>query len=113
MAKKTSTPRTLRSALRRVRDLIEAGWTQEAYARDCYGHRVSTDSPSACKFCLSGAIDRAVSDNGTLYSHCLDALRRQLPLHGDGIINFNDRLPRGPKGKAQVLDLIDRAIKAA
>ena len=110
MAKKTSTPRTLRSALRRVRDLIEAGWTQEAYARDCYGHRVSFDSLTACRFCLSGAISRAAP---RWESQCFDALRRQLPLHGDGIVNFNDRLPRGPKGKAQVLDLIDRAIKAA
>jgi hypothetical protein len=30
-----------------------------------------------------------------------------------GLAAFNDSLPRGPKGKAQVLALIDRAIEAA
>ncbi len=109
MAKK---PRTLRSALRQIRQLIEAGWTQEAYARDCYGHRVDVDSPSACRFCLLGALNR-VEDLDRRHS-CSDALHKQLPpTVRVGLAAFNDSLPRGPKGKAQVLALIDRAIEAA
>ena len=37
-------------------DLIEKGWSREAYARDKFGDPVHISDPDACKFCVAGAL---------------------------------------------------------
>ena len=48
-------------ALKAVRALLDKPekWTQGAYAKTRSGIYVASSSPNACKWCLSGAINRA------------------------------------------------------
>ena len=46
----------------RAREVVLQGWTTKAWARDADGGMVKAQAPSACAFCLSGALGRACSD---------------------------------------------------
>lgn len=48
----------MKDQLLEIRKTIEKGWTQGAYAVDKDGFQIDCDSPEACKFCLSGAINK-------------------------------------------------------
>lgn len=50
------------ACLKRVKTLINKGWCQDVYAMNAYGGYEGTRSAEACKWCLAGAIRRAVSD---------------------------------------------------
>ena len=51
-----------RTILERAIKLVEAGWTQYAYARDANGKAVDWRSGAATSFCAVGAILRAMHD---------------------------------------------------
>jgi hypothetical protein len=44
----------------RAIELLKAGWTKGAYARNGFGTDVRVSDPDACSFCTMGAFDRAV-----------------------------------------------------
>lgn len=52
-------PRTKSAALKRIRKIIAAGWTQGELAKDAHGHSVYPESERAACVCLRGAEIRA------------------------------------------------------
>ena len=104
-------PRSMLDSLTLVRELIEApeSWIQNNIAEDADGHPTFVSSPTACRFCLLGAICRvtASSNREKDLIECLHAVddTRQLD---DGIPEFNDTATHD-----EVLSILDRAISAA
>jgi hypothetical protein len=62
------------AALRAIRDRIETGWTQGAYARDASGGQVPLGSDEAVSWTLCGAFALAGKD-GIPMGHLPAALR--------------------------------------
>jgi hypothetical protein len=99
----------------RVRELIAAGWTRGAPARDRYGHPVTPTHRSAARFCVLGAAERALHDLETaaalgLPPIVLDyeivlGLQAACP-DGWSPAHFNDHLARN---KEEILAVIDKA----
>lgn len=114
---------TQQQALRRTRELIAAGWCQEAYAVDVGGREVDANDSTAVRFCLLGAIERAVGerpwnwDEGYLVTQeaTETLLEEQLgrnysrPTEGPTLDEWNDQ--RGRR-QAEVLALLDQALAA-
>jgi hypothetical protein len=75
-------------------DLIEQrGWAKRAGARDSTGTLVAPLDPYACRWCATGAIERAAG-GFSLMAPALVALRRHLGLRGfGGVPGWNDRQP--------------------
>ena len=49
------TPITTPQFILRIRERIERGWTQDAFARNEYGEQVPSRAPEAVSWCLTGA----------------------------------------------------------
>ena len=113
MKKKKNVQPTTLSILVKARNLIaKKGWTQKAFARNKYGHGVDPLSPGACKFCVEGALIAAgvrglPSFSGAYRKLALTLHTRSFATH---LAFFNDELPRGSKGKAEILKLFDDCI---
>lgn len=63
----TTEVETIRNILIQARNLVQDGWTQGASARSSLGDNlgeVSMFSPSARRFCATGALGRAVAEEG-------------------------------------------------
>lgn len=96
-----------------ARELVRLGWTRGASARDVSGKQVNLRSKSACKFCMSGALDRASADSimhggneeARLARHHLASATGS-----EGIARFNDAPGRTLE---QVLRTFDAAIRRA
>lgn len=93
--------------LRKVKRLIQKGWTKHAYARDKHGHSCSIASSKVAKVCLTGAIHRTALITEGLNQPYREAYKaisklKRFPLQ------FNDA---PTTKKADVLALLDRAIK--
>jgi hypothetical protein len=110
-------PPTVLDVLRQTRELLSSPsrWTKETFARDARGNEVSEVDPSACRWCLIGAIGRVSRDLGFEYltfrnptCDILDAFapvdERDRPLL---LASINDT-----GGRKAVLALLDRAIEA-
>ena len=52
----------VKSILSLASDYVSQGWVQCEFATDAKGNEVDPLSDDACKFCMTGAIDRAVWD---------------------------------------------------
>lgn len=83
-------------------------WCKYHYALDSTGTPVKPEDSSACKFCLSGAIqalrvDQGISDN--LYVNLATALQRDGHI---GLIHFNDTHTH-----VQVVKYLDEQIAKA
>ena len=104
-------PRSILDSLTRVRKLIEApeSWIQNNIAEDAAGNAIYSYDPTACRFCLLGAIHRVAHAQGRALDmiECLHAVDDDQQL-GDGIPEFNDSATH-----SEVLALLDRAISAA
>lgn len=97
--------------LKKMRDLLAKGWTQETFARDAEGNEVSPYSPAAASFCLYGAYNRVAEENSLFHGmppSLLQVIERQC--HHKNLDVFNDVPGRT---QAEILALIDRAIKLA
>lgn len=92
--------------LKGVRDLLERGWCQGAYARDADGIERPAGSEEAVRFCLSGACLRVYLN--TLprmdITHHLVETVRELGL--PNLPSFNDN-----HTQAEVLALVDKTIE--
>lgn len=102
-------PRTVKQLLKRARKILAKPerWTKGTYARDRYGEPVSLFYSVAESFCLLGALERADTDNGTMYLAGRDFLNAFL---GGNAHTFNDRRTTEHR---DILGLLDGAIEKA
>ena len=61
-------------------DMIESGWTQNAFARDEWGHSVGPDEDAATSWCLNGALWLVLYKNTTFNraSNCFASIYYKL-----------------------------------
>lgn len=90
--------------------LVTKGWCQSASARDDRGYVTHFQHHEATRFCISGAVRRALSMHGSdsgLLLECLcysiAGVRTRLP-NWYRVINFNDSHTKG-----EVIDLMSKA----
>lgn len=97
--------------LKKMRELLEKGWTQGAWARNANGVNCGPHHDEATAFCLIGASLRAggPSDLEPILPESLSAAIGAEPRMGPFLV-FNDHPIRT---QADVLALIDRAIEIA
>lgn len=97
--------------LKGARAKIEQGWCQGYYARDAVGRDVSYNSPSACSYCLSGALWASATAAGLdvhAVDRCFDLLR-----HGVSELNPMIWQDKPERTKEEVLARFDQAIVKA
>jgi hypothetical protein len=94
-------------ALRAVRARIASGWSQDAHARDRFGHKVPLTGAAATSWTLCSAFALAAKD-GIPMTHLPRALRAIADATGMSSIQaWNDDPVRTQQ---QVLDALDDAI---
>lgn len=109
-----------------VRKLIKKGWCRGVEARTRWGTPVYYDSPKACSFCLTGAINKICPPLANAHAdpaprprahydvllvierHLPVAVPRHVGCHTLDIQLFNDRYARSKK---HVIRVIDAAIE--
>lgn len=100
-------PVTTVEVLRKARELVAAGWTQGHYALDADGKVTEDSSPTACKFCMAGALFRVTNSQADeVWREARRALKAAI---GDTLVSFNDAPKRT---QDEVVDAFDRAIAA-
>ena len=97
--------------LRAARKVIEKpeAWIKGSFAMDECGNEVEAESPAACRFCVRGAIYRAVPERYEMTHGALWAQVGDDPLF-DPLVKLNDSKSTT---HADILALFDRAIAAA
>jgi hypothetical protein len=91
--------------LKKARRLLEKGWTQGNWAVDQAGRPVDPEDPSACSFCLGGALCVAMKLSD--FATAIDATFLSV---GTAFASFNDAPGRT---KSEVLAALDTAIEIA
>ncbi len=109
--------------LLRAAELVAMGWTRGTAARDATAQKVRSTAPQATRWCLVGAVDRALYellnldvyallglevdayDTAPCPSELLRALRRPLQyvLGGPDLAHWNDHVCPGPAAAEQLL----------
>jgi hypothetical protein len=109
--------------LLRAAELVAMGWTRGTAARDATAQKVRSTAPQATRWCLVGAVDRALYellnldvyallglevdayDTAPCPSELLRALRRPLQhvLGGLDLAHWNDHVCPGPAAAEQLL----------
>lgn len=91
----------------KVKELLsdESKWTRKAYARDSHGVMIEPRSPSACCWCISGAIERCYQSYAKA-SEVSEKIKRHLPF-GKTSIDFNDDPATTFADIRRVLELAD------
>lgn len=87
----------------------DGSWIRGSYALDDEGRQVSIGNRKACKFCLSGALWRIISEHNTYYiisKVILDCSVVKSSL-SDNIVSLNDDILIR---RSQVIKLLDKAI---
>lgn len=95
---------TVLHALKRIRQTLARGWTQQAMARNGFDIPVHAHSHEACKWCIYGAMDKIpmpAGIEGTIHSLLIDKI------NGERISTWNDAPGRTQE---QVLDIFDKLI---
>ena len=103
-----------RQVLKTAKALVARGWTQGYVAEDPPGHSCCPMSDVACRWCLLGACERAMSDHGHLqedsWLKMLAVLKRAISASGEiSPVVWNDTPSRK---RPQVLALLDKAIES-
>lgn len=99
---------TIKALLQAARGLIVQGWTQGAYARD-YNERITPyGGPSACKFCMSGAVAHLLGGGAVHSAEFINALRALRCAIDWPVAAWNDTPGRT---QDEVLAAFDRAIE--
>ncbi len=98
--------------LKRAKELIERGWTQNTLARATDGAPTATFAEDAVSFCISGACVRGAMEIGLPVWKLDGAIEAALRKHGyhRRIANWNDQPKRT---KEEVLALMEEAIRDA
>ena len=94
---------TTKEILTEARGFIERGWTQGICARDSDGEPVPAKDPSACEWCVVGAVWAALPE-GRIISDYTDLLTGQAPYD---VALFNDN---EDTTKEDILKVFDEAI---
>lgn len=111
------TKRDVDAALAHARELIAGGWTQRAFAKATDGRQLHWAEPAACRFCLSGAMQRAAYQQAVArdpnvteweWQHLDDLMHKRLPADARGRPSFNDAPGRTQQ---DVLDVLTCAIE--
>jgi len=100
--------RATRTIFRAAKKFIKRGWVQSRSASDANDCAVDPDSPSACKWCASGAIQAAAWDKDIdtdLSSSILDKLVGKK--YDYSYVEYNDS---AYTTQAKVLRLFDKGI---
>ena len=98
VAKKATTPTRAVPTVATVKELLntEAHWTKRYSATDKSGNCVAIESDKAEKFCLSGAIHRVYSTDGTKRAEAFKKVENVIKGYSlgttSGIAAFNDRV---------------------
>lgn len=79
----------------KVKELLAdpKAWTKKASARDAIGRAVDVDSPTACAFCLTGAIRRCydnTKERSDAYVKIRGVLREKAGWDYGVVVMFND-----------------------
>ncbi len=93
--------------LKKVREILANGWTQEASARDAEGEPLFSTDPRACSFCILGAVWRAVGYENQMESRLVYALRNAIGEDAK-LVSYNDTPGRT---QDEMLALVDKAIE--
>ncbi len=100
--------------LKQARVLLENGWTTGKTARNSAGEEVSFRDPSACSFCVLGAVWRVGGYVAPLGGDMEELVRRvirtRVPLGSHAPGTYNDAEGRT---KEEILSVIDDAIELA
>ena len=102
---------------RRMRELVQKGWTKNREARNSWNEPVEYSDPSAETFCILGARNRAIheilhaTDVGKLRV-CINQdlcaiVREKKHINYEAIHRFNDN---DATTKADVVELLDTAL---
>ncbi len=106
--------KTMYEALNEAADLLDKGWTTEAFARDKDGEPVSTISEAAVSFCLSGAVERVtwgqMTPEGSLRIQMYRAVCAVVP--GESLLEWNDRQAKIGEPAALLRKLADDRYRA-
>lgn len=96
------------SELRRVKDLLSKGWTQEAYARDAEHDPCEATAPEAVCFCILGACAKVGVETG----HNLGYYFR-LEIERAGYVDVPTYNDDPERTKEDILGLCDKIIEKA
>lgn len=91
----------------RALEIVESGWTQGAFARDCARKLVFIYSPQACAWCAGGATQLAASNLRASDEDSDEAWAAMRRFMGFEIAVFNDS-----HTKAEVVAAFKDAIEA-
>jgi hypothetical protein len=105
-----------KATLIRAKELLSkpGAWIQNYSSKDDQGNSVPFTNDTACKFCLSGAIERAVIEvnGGMSYlstAQCRSAVENANDnIKARGIVSFNDTHGRSKK---EIIEVLDTAIQ--
>ena len=81
---------------RRAMVFLRSGWCKGMPAMDKKGNSVNFDSPSACKFCATGALDRAAKDLWEMEAICQPEFHR---IDGHDYLVISEECRRVAEGK--------------
>ena len=102
---------TITGYLQDVLALVRRGWTRNVAAKDKQGRRVTPTHQGACRWCLTGAMERVsanLSEGDDPFMSAQEILLKTAPYAGR-LPNVNDRF----YFRAEVEDWIENAIKVA
>jgi hypothetical protein len=87
---------TAKDILLKAAEIVEQGWTQGELARTVEDSPCGVSNPNACKFCMSGAINKAVgNEHDGNYRRAMNAANSVAFRRGYGNIpEFNDARER-------------------
>lgn len=97
----------------KVKDLLSTAsrWRKSALATDTYGRSVDVNSPEACQFCLSGAVDRVYAGYSWGRTNAInklqDAIRKYSLNTNSSIVSFNDSSSTSFTDLRRVLEFAD------
>ncbi len=85
--------------------LEQTDWCQRTYARDKFGYPTKLNDPSACRFCMVGAIKRVYpfTDRENILAKIKDKLFNNATNHTTTVFLWNDAPVRT---KDQVISLL-------
>lgn len=105
-----NSPTAAADLLRKVRNLVARGWTQDAWARDAGCRPVEESDPTACQWCVSGAFYLLDPEREAAVSTARKILCSIVGIEDDDLSDWNDA---PGTTQSEVLAMLDRAALEA
>lgn len=98
--------------IERTIDLIDAGWTSGAYARNRDGKAVAYHAKDATCFCTVGAVYRAVHDvmgfsNLTYSTNLIREIKDEI---GEEVERYNDHVAKSKEEMIEILNKVKNKV---